>query len=223
MKNLFLNKKIVLIIVGVLSIAMPKNIAAQAFEDLVVDSVIALPIKLQSFSANRMEKNVQINWTVETEKNLSYFTIQRSYNGEKFEDVSNVKSTSLKSYSLIDKNIEDKNVYYRLECVDNDGKSSFSNIILLKYNSNNLFDVSVYPNPVINNILNISIKNVSIGKFNLELKDFKGSTIVAKSLNSGFTNTAFSLDLPKGISKGVYILNAYNNNGLRHTQKIIIK
>lgn len=223
MKKLFINKKILVAIVGLFCIALPKINLAQAFEDVVVDSVVVLPIKLRAFNANRIEKKVELNWVIESDKNLSYFVVQRSLNGVHFEDIATIKALPTNNYNLTDNNVEDKNLYYRLESISNDGKSSFSNIILLKYASNNLFDISAYPNPLNGNILNLSIKNIAIGNFVVELKDLQGSSVITKSLKTSFNNTSFALELPNGLTKGVYILNAFDKNGLIHSQKIIIQ
>ena len=118
-------------------IAIPSMLNAQNFVDGVVDSVVVTPINLTTFTGNKIEKNVQLNWTTATEKNNSHFNIQRSNDGLNFENITKVmgkgNSSSINNYFYTDVNVPNNNLYYRLQQVDVDGKSTLSAVILIKY------------------------------------------------------------------------------------------
>lgn len=110
----------------------------------------ALPIELLSFNAQLEEDGILLNWTTQSEYNNDYFDIQRSSDGNIWEVIGTVQGsgTSLVpiSYNYLDRNaIANKN-YYRLIQIDFDGKSSFSNILLVEKNA--FGKLSFYPNPV---------------------------------------------------------------------------
>lgn len=212
----------ILSIIIIMFITMPTFTKAQAFVDAVVDSVIVMPLKLSSFTANRLEKSAQLKWVVESEKNGSHFAIQKSYDGKIFETIATVKIASTSSYTYTDNNIAEKTLYYRLEAVDIDGKSNFTNIIMLKTNGNSLQEVSIYPNPITNYTLNLNIKNLPLEKYNIELKAVNGVIVFRKLIDLTSINIAMTLDLPRHLSKGIYVLHLYNEKGVAENKKVII-
>lgn len=106
--------------------------------------VSTLPIELLSFTAYRIFDNkVKLQWRTATEINNDYFIIWKSTDGTIFSEVGKVvgagQSKIVRDYSLIDENPGTETiVYYRLEQVDFDGKKSFSEVIPVKINNDDL-------------------------------------------------------------------------------------
>lgn len=100
-----------------------------------------LPVHLVSFSANRKEQGVRLNYTLDnTEPGSSYF-IQRSLDGIHFADISMQKE----NYSLDHANYEyvdialPKNIsraFYRLHILQPDGGSIYSSTIAVRLSDN---------------------------------------------------------------------------------------
>ena len=209
-------------------IAIPSILNAQIFIDAVVDSVVVTPINLTTFTGNKIEKNVQLNWSTATEKNNSHFNIQRSNDGMNFENITKVmgkgNSSAINNYLHTDINVPNNNLYYRLQQVDVDGKSTLSAVILIKYDIKTNVELSVYPNPIINHTAIITLKNATIGKYNVALKSVKGETIFVKNINQTVVNSSVEVHLPTSIAKGLYILNVISNDArINLSQKIIVK
>ena len=91
----------------------------------------SLPVELLSFTAKRQNDLIVLNWTTASEINNDYFTIEKSYDMESWNNVSFIKgagnSNELVNYEITD--IENKEVYYRLSQTDFDGKTETFNII----------------------------------------------------------------------------------------------
>lgn len=209
-------------------ITIPSVLYAQNFIDGVVDSVIVTPINLTTFSGNKIEKNVLLNWTTASEKNNSHFNIQRSIDGLNFEKIARVigkgNSSSINNYNYSDDNVPNNNLYYRLQQVDMDGKSTLSSVILIKYEKKESIELNIYPNPVINHTAIITLKNAPIGQYNISFKGLKGETIFTKNINQSIVNSNVEIQLPTSISKGFYFINVTSINGkINITQKIIIE
>lgn len=220
-------KKIVTLFIASF-IAIPSILNAQIFVDGVVDSVVVTPINLTTFSGNKIEKNVQLNWSTATEKNNSHFNIQRSNDGLNFENISKVNgkgnSSSVNNYLYTDIDVPSNNLYYRLQQVDVDGKSTLSAVILIKYDKKANVELSVYPNPIVNFTTIISLKNAIIGKYNVALKSVKGETVFVKTISNNAINTNVELQLPKSLAKGFYVLNVASIDGkINLAQKIIVE
>ncbi|MFY7965112.1 MAG: T9SS type A sorting domain-containing protein [Chitinophagaceae bacterium] len=204
-------------------IAFSTSNYAQNFTDGVIDSIIVTPVKLNNFSANRIEKNVHLNWATTSEKNNSHFNIQRSNNGQNFETIGKVNPSTTFTYQFIDANAPESNLYYRLENVDADGKTSLSEVVLVKFNKISIDDWSIYPNPIINKLVNISFKNVKANQYNISLKNIKGETIFEKTININNINHNMLLQLPATITKGFYLLNLLSSDGsINSTKKILV-
>jgi len=226
-KNKIIYTKSVAILIAAF-IALPSIIYSQNFVDGVVDSVIVTPVNLTSFTGKKIEKNVQLIWTTATEKNNSHYIIQRSNDGVNFENIAKVfgkgNSSSINNYDYSDLNVPNKNLHYRLQQVDEDGKSTLSSIIFIKYDKKENIEINIYPNPIINYEGFITIKNAPIGQYNIYLNGLKGETVFVKNINQAIVNTNVKIQLPTSISKGYYILIIKSINGeINLTEKVIIE
>ena len=204
---------------------LPSILNAQNFTDAVFDSVVVTPVNLTRFTAEKNEKNVQLNWTTATEKSNSHFNIQRSLDEINFENIAKVitkgNSSNIQNYTYLDANVPDISLYYRLQQVDVDGKATLSSIVLVKYTKISNAELSIYPNPITNHSAIITLKNAPIGKYNVVVKTLIGETIFISAIN---TSGNSAILLPASVSKGLYIVNVISVNGKTSlTQKIIIE
>ncbi len=109
----------------------------------------ALPVNLISFNGKHSGTANQLTWKVANEENVQYYELQRSTTGQNFVEVSRLKSnTANGSYVYTDRltGIIIPIYYYRLKSVDNDGKFTYSNIIVLTQD-NNTSIIKLFPNP----------------------------------------------------------------------------
>ncbi len=116
----------------------------------------ALPVKLQTFHATCLGSHVQLNWSTASEINNQYFVIETSADEVNWKRLTKIagagNSASVKQYSYTDANAITGNVFYRLQQIDFDGKSSYSDII--KTAQCNVMEqgVLLYPNPSNGNV-----------------------------------------------------------------------
>ncbi len=187
-------------------------------------SVSALPIELLSFSAYGISGNqVKLQWSTATETNNEYFIIRKSTDGNSFSEAGRVKgagqSKVVKDYSLIDENFVTASiVYYQLEQVDYDGRESFSEIIPVKINSNDLIILQAtadYQQQTVSFYLESKYKKPITYTFtNVLGKIYKSK--------SGFVDQGihfFTLDV-SFLPKGIYILSV--SDGVNVCKKKII-
>jgi hypothetical protein len=73
----------------------------------------------------------EISWSTASERNSAYFSIEKSSDGINWNEINKVQaagnSTSILQYSMIDNFKDENTIYYRLNQVDNDGKSILYN------------------------------------------------------------------------------------------------
>jgi Secretion system C-terminal sorting domain len=114
-----------------------------------------LPITLASFSGTLLNNKAILEWTSTTEINSKEFIVEKSSDGITFNKITLVPARNISSgsnYNYCDESIITGINYYRLKLVDNDGSFKHSNIILLKADEVKNNRLTVFPNPVVNNI-----------------------------------------------------------------------
>jgi hypothetical protein len=166
-------------------------------EQAVCPNMHPLPIGLLSFTAEQNESAVDIKWITASEINNDYFTVERSLDGINFSTLVHVpgsgNSNSKKSYIAKDNNPYDQISYYRLKQTDFDGKFEYFNIVTVDFSTSE-FLVSLYPNPVANELtieihgnkklINFEIIN-SVGVVVYQGKLNQKTTIQTSSFASG--------------------------------------
>ena len=94
---------------------------------------VALPITLLSFTGHNTVDGNLIQWQTASEHNNDYFNIEKTSDGETFENIGYIKgageSTYPTTYSFTDYNSNRDINYYRLKQTDFDGKSTYSDLI----------------------------------------------------------------------------------------------
>jgi Secretion system C-terminal sorting domain len=105
-----------------------------------------LPLSLLSFAGSKQTNYNQLQWKTANEINTKEFILERSADGRIFNRIAKVAAKGNGSYSYDDNTQLSGRIYYRLKMLDNDGRFTYSNIIVLTNQSNTT--VTVYPNPV---------------------------------------------------------------------------
>lgn len=161
---------------------------------------IILPIELLKFHGHNDNDVNILEWSTATEQNTDVFVVERSKDGDNFIPISVVDaagtSTETLNYQVIDHQPIIGLNYYRLRNVDLDGTDGLSEIISIRYISENT--LHLYPNPskdVINYQLSYNVNKPIL----LEMRDVSGR--IVKSLS--ITNSTGLIDI-SSISPGIY-------------------
>ncbi len=183
----------------------------------------ALPVKLTSFSAVLKNKAGCLNWITENELNNKYFDIERSEDGINFKRIGSKEGygTTLitQNYQYNDElNTNASVIYYRLKIVDLDGKFVYSKVIPLKLMGLLNEQISVYPNPFIDNF-KISLQVHENGQAQYRLLSFDGREIFSRNISLQKGNSTIVVTGLEKLSSGQYILELYTNKE-KFTKKI---
>ncbi len=114
--------------------------------------VTALPVELVSFYGKSSDDNNSLIWTTASEKDVDYFIIEKMGKGEsEFSEIGRMvavgNSASMETYEWFDYEPTYFD-YYRLNMVDVDGTSEYSNIINVRQAVEGFRVLSISPNPV---------------------------------------------------------------------------
>lgn len=183
-----------------------------------------LPIVLQSFTVQAVDKKVKLDWVTASEVNNDRFEILRSPNGKTdWKVVATVKghgtSTQSHAYSSFDNApISGKN-FYKLKQIDFDGKSKESEIKLISMQILKSL-ASVFPNPSKGDI-NIKMSDFQ-GNVSVVLSDLKGNKIHQEIINVNGNNTNYKLNLRKTLASGMYVMQLQGDN-LEQSIKVVVQ
>ncbi|MCU0344465.1 MAG: M12 family metallo-peptidase [Ignavibacterium sp.] len=190
----------------------------------------AIPVELLSFSAQRTDAGVELNWKTATETNNSGFTIERSRDEENFTQIGFVSgrgtTTEITSYNYLDTEIETGKYYYRLKQTDYDGTFKYLNVVLVDAGLPKQFQLSQnHPNPF-NPSTTIKFQlpvdaNVRIDLYNSIGQ--KVSELLNNNLSGGVHEVTFE---GTNLSSGIYYytMNAISKDGnsFTSTKKMIL-
>jgi Secretion system C-terminal sorting domain len=181
-----------------------------------------LPVSLSAFDA--IVKNCQpfLSWTTASEINNDRFEIEESNTSSNWTSkgiiLSKGNSTSKNNYTFIDKNININTgkILYRLKMIDKDGSFKYSSIIPVEINCN-ATNVNIYPNPVEDNKIYVSLKGI-VGNGIATLLTTSGQTILKSNIKNGSNYLSVT-----NVANGIYILNVKDENGFDKNIKVSIK
>lgn len=107
-----------------------------------------LPLTWTSFTAIPIKNQVELKWSVANVSNNDRFEVERSTDGQNFVRISTVMDNGASSYAYTDGNAGYGTLFYRIKQVDKDGKSSFSQTLMVKMTAENPpSKLMVFPNP----------------------------------------------------------------------------
>jgi hypothetical protein len=178
-----------------------------------------LPVTLISFSARADKSFVVLSWATASELNFDYFSIERSLNAIDFQEIGQVighgTTDKRHDYSFVDESPLGQKLYYRLKTVDFDGYTEYFNIAVVDFGGSK--KVSVYPNPVTNGQVTLSINFVpSEGR--VAITDLIGNTVYKAEWEGESNRQVF----PIMLNTGTYLIK-FSSKEVQHVNRIIVK
>lgn len=164
-------------------------------------SIIILPITLLNFDAVLKGDVIELYWVTAAEVNNDFFTIERTSNGQHWEEVTTVKGKgnpiTTTHYQATDNRPLNGTSYYRLYQTDFDGKKSYSNIVAVNLTQKG---VRIYPNPV-SSVL--SIEGDDLGE--ITIINLIGQDVTENVRFVNQSKNFVQLDI-NSLSAGVYLI-----------------
>ncbi|MEO1259203.1 MAG: T9SS type A sorting domain-containing protein [Bacteroidota bacterium] len=168
----------------------------------------ALPVAMNSFKAEKRNRQVGLLWQTFSEVNNSHFEIERSSDANNWQYIGRVNgnghSYEKNNYEYIDTRPHTGMNYYRLKQVDFDGKFEYSKIVFTEFDRTD--EINIFPNPV-TDYLSFSYLEKTEEQFSILIYDTNGKMILNNKLNT--ENKINLIDL----SSGIYFIQIKNEMG----------
>lgn len=175
------------------------------------------PMKVISFEGHLQNDRTSLNWQVQYQKHLSYFSLEKSSDSVHFTFLENiaVNYINTSAYTTIDNNPFTGANFYRLKLKNIDSSYSYSKIVTVNFtNENRIFKLS--PNPAKNKLIVTTSgenENAILQIFDIFGRKFKE---VKVSING---NTIISVDV-SALPDGIYNLKLIKKSVTNYTNFI---
>ncbi len=204
------------------SIISPPNIEtddAASLYHLIIEE-IRLPVELMTFTGRKIDIGNLLEWVTASENNNAGFRIQKSANGQNWENIGWVlghgTTSEINGYEFLDRVPFYGDNFYRLKQLDLDGTFSYSNIVNLIHESEGI-EIKVLPNPSPGEI-DVTVRNPDKHKMKISLHDSSGILIWRSDVIVGLSTWQKSFNLKQ---KEAYLLTVEIGKKT-YTEKILI-
>lgn len=206
---------------GTVSIGFPPNNINEDWVAIVRDSGSLLPVEWLSFTGEAVNTDVILNWSTASETNNDFFEVQRSVDGNIWENIGQVDASgnalTVKHYAFKDAGLDKGTYSYRIRQVDFDGNSSLSSrieVTILETEAK----LRVFPAPA-RDFIQVKVEGTDQTQWDYSLVDVSGRQILTGSFQMGNTADLHKIEL-SAIPDGVYFFSVNSRESV-FTQRII--
>lgn len=165
-----------------------------------------LPVTLLDFSAILKQNDVLLQWEIADNKDLSYFEVEYSMNGENFISISKVMPTLNTKYHYTHANLTAGVHYYRLKIIERDGTKKYSKVEIVQLGVQVTIIQGLLQNPIQGTEAKVKIYSTTAQTAEATVVDMSGRMVLRQKagLMTGENLVPISvMFLPKGMYKMV--------------------
>ncbi|GAB4295688.1 MAG: hypothetical protein Kow0098_18210 [Ignavibacteriaceae bacterium] len=185
------------------------------------------PVELNSFTANIIDNNVQLNWSTSTETNNSGFNIESLTDKHNWRNIAFIPgfgtTTNPQHYTYTDRNPLPGINYYRLVQIDFDGTKKYYDPVEVTINSPASFKLEQnFPNPF-NPSTKIEFSLPSEEHVSLKIFNSLGENVaelINETLNAGTHQVTFDA---KNLPTGIYIAKLETGSFIKSIKMTLLK
>lgn len=168
-----------------------------------------LPITLSSFTAICNQNQVDIEWSTLSELNNDYFTLEKSSDGENWQQIQIINgagnSNSISSYSFIDYTPFSNLYYFKLSQTDFDGLKTTLSVISVECETTKPITIFANPNPSSHDV-NIILSGREDEFKTIYFTDISGQTVIELNLQM---NLIVTVNI-ENLSAGIYFISTHS-------------
>jgi hypothetical protein len=200
---------------------MPGANAANRFQ-VVINQASLLPLTITSIKAYQVNKNVAVEWQTAYESNIKRYEVEKSADASSYAKANSTAAhnASANNYCWLDTQPVSGYNYYRIKSVDNNGKAKYTEVVKV-YTGTYTQEITVYPNPVTNNTINLQLVNQPAGNYKVKLLNNMGQQVLEKDIEHVEGSSTELIPVKESIAKGIYQLQVSKPDNSIITNKLI--
>lgn len=180
-----------------------------------------VPVAFISIKAAQAGNAIAVEWKVANEVNTVRYEVEKSTDGRNFSKKGTVIARGADTYNWLDENAVNGFNYYRIKSVDNSGQVKYTQVVKVQLGGK--AGITISPNPVQGNFVNILINEPLAGKYGIRLTNIAGQAVYNKEVTHNGGSASQSFVLPSALSRGVYQLEVIAPDNTRQVEKLIIQ
>ena len=184
-----------------------------------------LPVNYSSVKAYRRSNDIAVEWKVENEISIKQYQVERAADGTNFSKIATVLPTgnanSSAQYLAADISPLSGDNFYRVKAISLSGRIQYSPVVRVVAPKTTQ-EISVYPNPVTSNTINIRYSQQTAGTYQARLYTIDGILLYNGSIQLS-SNGVEAIILGAKPAAGSYQLEIKNANETILTQKVIVQ
>lgn len=171
--------------------AITADAASRASDRFMIIFKSVSPAVFTAIKAVRNDDNtIAVTWNMSNENNINNYSIERSLDGGvKFTAFNNQMPTANNFgspyYTVVDAAVTKQEVLYRVKANNISNTSFYSDqaIAAKVVDVNTKNAISIYPNPIVNGIVNLYFNNQTAGKYTVSIVNSKGEQVKNEVVN----------------------------------------
>ena len=188
-----------------------------SFSGTAITTGVTLPLSSLVLKANTLGKSVALTFTASNEQDIKNYFVEQSSDGILFSKIGEVLPSKISNvisntYRFVDQQPATGNNFYRIKVESANNLQQYSNVTMVNLNQNKP-TITVTPNPIEENRLQLKAENLQKGKYTCMISDVLGKVLYQKEIFSNGTNEMLTLQLPVSTTKGLYYLQILGGSG----------
>lgn len=166
-----------------------------------------LPNNKLYLTAIKKDKDVQLVWNIDNELGVKEYELQRSIEGINFQAINNQNPSGTTAYSNLDTKANNGINYYRVKMIMQNDDVRYSNTVNVNLKHQTSNQITVFPNPIKGNDIQLHLNNIAKGKYTIRLIDMASKQVHQQVIShpGGIVTTTISLG--NVLALGAYTLN----------------
>ncbi len=184
-----------------------------------------LPVELLSFEAVAEEGQVSLEWQTASEKDNDYFVVERSDDGDSFEELVMVEgagnSSTIVSYRAQDVQPLIGKSYYRIKQVDFDGTINYSELRSVDIRVNN-YHLKLFPNPSAKQDISLEVSGLESNEvISVKITDIMGNDVITENIEADYSGSIMRKLGTADLKSGTYAIVIKTSQG-EYKEKLIV-
>lgn len=182
---------------------------------ILIPNAPLLPVKLISFTGNKNNGNISLQWSVASNEMLAKMDIEESIDGKNFENKSTIPASEkngTENYNYSGAS-ETNKAYYRLRITEKSGVVTYSKVLMFSDQTETKTTLNILGNTATDR-LTISFQSQINQPADMNILDMNGRIVMKQKLQALKGNNVANISLPSSMNSGMYIavLSADNTN-----------
>ncbi|MEO8416540.1 MAG: T9SS type A sorting domain-containing protein [Ginsengibacter sp.] len=181
-----------------------------------------LPLTFNTVKSFLENSEVTVEWQTTNENNITNYAVEKSVDGKSFTKLGDREANNIpvNAYSYIDPYPVNGDNYYRISSTDINGVSTYSQVLKV-FKAIEMSTIKVFPNPIIDNTINLRVENQPAGVYKIKLVNSSGQSVFTKEIQLRGGSSTESFRPAQHVPPGIYHLEIIKPGGAKTSLSLI--